>query len=64
MSFDETTTLADVADVAEILSGVRPEIEALAARLRERARFDPAALRRAGACSRIRCSTAITPRPR
>ncbi len=48
MSFDETTTLADVADVAEILSGVRPEIEALAARLGSEPDSIPAALRRAG----------------
>ncbi|HEX6268123.1 MAG TPA: glycine dehydrogenase (aminomethyl-transferring), partial [Burkholderiales bacterium] len=48
VSFDETTTLADVADVAEILSGVRPEIEALAARLGNEPDSIPAALRRAG----------------
>ncbi len=48
VSFDETTTLADVADVAEILSGVRPEIEALAARLPSEPDSIPAALRRSG----------------
>jgi glycine dehydrogenase len=48
VSFDETTTLADVADVAEILSGVRPEIEALAARLGSEPDSIPKALRRAG----------------
>jgi glycine dehydrogenase len=48
VSFDETTTLADVADVAEILSGVRPEIEALAARLGSEPDSIPPALRRAG----------------
>jgi glycine dehydrogenase len=48
VSFDETTTLADVADVAEILSGVRPEIEALAAHLGSEPDSIPTALRRAG----------------
>jgi glycine dehydrogenase len=48
VSFDETTTLADVADVAEILSGVRPEIEALAARLGSEPDSIAPALRRAG----------------
>jgi glycine dehydrogenase len=48
VSFDETTTLVDVADVAEILSGVRPEIEALAARLASEPDSIPPALRRAG----------------
>jgi glycine dehydrogenase len=47
VSFDETTTLADVADVAEALAGRRPDVEALARSLTIEPLSIPASLRRA-----------------
>ena len=47
VSFDETTTLADVADVAEALAGRRPDVEALARELATEPLSIPASLRRA-----------------
>jgi glycine dehydrogenase len=46
VSFDETTGLEDVADVAEIVTGVRPDAEALARRLAPEADSIPPGLRR------------------
>jgi len=46
VSLDETTTLGDVADLAEILSGTRPDLDALAERLSVDPESVPAALRR------------------
>jgi glycine dehydrogenase len=49
VSFDETTTLADVADVAEALAGRRPDVEALARKLATDPLSIPASLARADA---------------
>jgi glycine dehydrogenase len=46
VSFDETTTLADVADVAEILRGTTVDATAIAARLSPEPESIPAGLRR------------------
>ncbi len=48
-SFDETTTIEDVAEVAEILCGVRPNLAQLAERLPQEPDSIPAALRRTDA---------------
>jgi len=49
VSFDEATTLPDVADVAEALTGRRPDMERLAASLAAEPLSIPPALRRADA---------------
>jgi len=46
VSFDETTTLADVADVAEVLTGERPQVERMARELTVEPTSIPRALRR------------------
>ncbi len=49
VSFDETTLLGDVADVAEILSGARPDVEVLAQRIASEPESIPEGLRRTDA---------------